>query len=273
MSSSNTIQYLKSQCSRYGIMDKLITDNGPQFSSDSFHTFVKDYGFTHETSSPYYAQSNGQAERAVQTVKNLIKKASDPYKALMDYRNTIIEEIGMSPAQLFLGRSLKTDLPTTAPLLGPPCRSNDIKERMKLRKRKQKFFYDRHSGKELRPFDNGEKVVMQKGNTWLPAEVAEKHHNPRSYIVRTDNGKKYRRNRKHLRPTKSQWSNPETEESFRNAEPPQLVEIEPRASTDNPPNDQDHDIQGNDVETHINTEKTSRYGRVIKTPQKYNDYV
>ena len=54
MSSSNTIQYTKSQCSRYGIMDKLITDNGPQFSSEQFQRFTKDYGFVHKTSSPHF---------------------------------------------------------------------------------------------------------------------------------------------------------------------------------------------------------------------------
>ena len=70
-------------------------------------------GFIHKTSSPHFPQSNGQAERAVQTVKNLIKKAADPYKAIMDYRNTNIEDIVMSPSQLYLGRRIKTDIPVT----------------------------------------------------------------------------------------------------------------------------------------------------------------
>ncbi|XP_021359179.1 uncharacterized protein K02A2.6-like [Mizuhopecten yessoensis] len=98
MSSNNTIQYLKNQCSRYGFMDKLITDNGPQFASSEFNEFAKQYGFQHETSSPHFPQSNGQAERCVQTVNNLLRKANDPYKALLDYGNTVIEEIKLSPA-------------------------------------------------------------------------------------------------------------------------------------------------------------------------------
>lgn len=66
LSSSNTIAYLKGQIARYGIMDRLITDNGPQFASEELRRFVQEYGFEHRTSSPRYPQSNAQAERAVQ---------------------------------------------------------------------------------------------------------------------------------------------------------------------------------------------------------------
>ena len=95
-----TITYLQSQFSRYRITDQLISDNGPQFISAEFTEFSHKYGFTHITSSPQYPQANGEAERAVQTVKHLLTKAKAPYKALMDYRNTPLEEINLSPAQL-----------------------------------------------------------------------------------------------------------------------------------------------------------------------------
>ncbi|XP_062570398.1 uncharacterized protein K02A2.6-like [Saccostrea cucullata] len=117
LSSYATIQCLKSQFSRNGLPDKVLTDNGPQFSSKEFRDFSKEYGFVQVTSSPHFPQANGQAERTVRTVKNLLHKAKDPYKSLLDYRNTNIEEIGLSPAQMFLGRRLKTDLPTASPLL------------------------------------------------------------------------------------------------------------------------------------------------------------
>ncbi|KAL9953715.1 hypothetical protein ACROYT_G041171 [Oculina patagonica] len=50
--SRNTISYLKSQFSRHGIPDQLITDNGSQFTSSEFNAFTKCYGFEHTTSSP-----------------------------------------------------------------------------------------------------------------------------------------------------------------------------------------------------------------------------
>ena len=106
---------MKSQFAKFGIPDKVFSDNGPQYACKEFRKFARDYGFKHSISSPYCAQSNVQAERTVQTVKRLLKKADDPYKSLMDYRNTPLEGIGQSPAELFLGRRIKTFLTTTSP--------------------------------------------------------------------------------------------------------------------------------------------------------------
>ena len=63
------------------------------------------------------------AEKAVQTVKNLLKKAihdkQDPYIALLDYRNTPVSDTLGSPAQRLMGRCTKTLIPTMEKLLQP----------------------------------------------------------------------------------------------------------------------------------------------------------
>ncbi|XP_054871220.1 uncharacterized protein K02A2.6-like [Amphiprion ocellaris] len=69
--SEDVIVHLKSIFSRHGIPEIFYSDNGPQFSSQQFKDFAATYGFTHITSSPRFARSNGEAERHVQTVKRL----------------------------------------------------------------------------------------------------------------------------------------------------------------------------------------------------------
>ena len=100
-SAEEVISHTKSIFARHGIPEKLISDNGHQFSSEAFIQFAQSYGFEHVTSSPYFPQSNGEAERAVQTIKNLMKKKDDLYLAILAYRSTPTE-LGYNPAELLM---------------------------------------------------------------------------------------------------------------------------------------------------------------------------
>ena len=204
MTSRNTIKHLKSQFSRYGMPDVFYSDNQSNFVSQEFKDFAKDYGFNCVTSSPTISNSNGLAERAVQTVKNLLRKASDPWKAMLNYRSTVIDDIGLSPAQMFFNRKLKTTLPISSPLLEYDTLPKNLRKQMKSRQKKQKHYNDRGS-KPLKPLHPGDKVVMRYKDTWTPATVKEKHEAPRSYVVENSYGQTYRCNRKHLRQTKANF--------------------------------------------------------------------
>ena len=50
------------------------TDGGPCFKHKDFAAWCKDKNIMHETSSPHHHESNGQADRAIREVKNLLKK-------------------------------------------------------------------------------------------------------------------------------------------------------------------------------------------------------
>ena len=98
LTSKSVISAFKSTFSRHGIPDDLISDNGPQFNSDEFTQFISAYAIRHNTSSPYYPQGNGLAERTVKTIKNILKKTNDPCIALLSYRTTPFPWCGFSPA-------------------------------------------------------------------------------------------------------------------------------------------------------------------------------
>ena len=119
LSSQAVIEALKTCFSRYGIPEVVVSDNGPQYSSQEFASFVKDYDITHVTSSPRFPQSNGQAERAVQTVKKLLKDTTDVQMSLLVYRTALLPFCSLSPAELLIGRRLRSNIPIRAEDLMP----------------------------------------------------------------------------------------------------------------------------------------------------------
>ena len=167
MESSTTskavILKLKQQFAIHGIPNTVFSDNGPQFDSDGFRRFARDWEFSHVTSSPGYAQSNGMVESAVKTVKRLIKKANeantDPWLAILDHRNTPTEGMNSSPAQRLLSRRTRTLLPTSEKLLKPQLAEGVLEEKKKI-KSKQALYYNRNA-RDLPSLKKGDTVRIQ----------------------------------------------------------------------------------------------------------------
>ncbi|CAC5395338.1 unnamed protein product [Mytilus coruscus] len=270
--SKNTIDYLKGLMSRFGYIDELVSDNGPQFSSLEFKRFATEYGFKHTTSSPHYAQSNGQAERSVQTIKKLIMKSKDPHKALLDYRNTPLD-IDLSPAQLFLNRRLKTSLPTSLPLLMPQNINNrEIIKKLEIRQRKAKTNYDKHCGPELKQLKQGDSVVMYTDGKWKAGKIIQKHHTPRSYVVQTSDGRRYRRNRRHIRPT-AYNDNTVEKEHFKNNHNTTVRKTSTVCNTSHTLDRSETVASEENENIEPSKSPVTRSGRTVKVPTKLNDYL
>ena len=161
-SSASVIHKLKTVFACHGIPENLMSDNGPQFSSQEFSNFSKDYGFDHVTSSPNYPQTNGEAERAVPTIKTLLSKNDDSLLALLTYHSTPLQN-GYSPAELLMGRKLRTTLSTISQTLQPKSPNKRILQSTEDDMRnKQKANYNyQHRARNLEPLLPGETV-------WLP---------------------------------------------------------------------------------------------------------
>uniref|UniRef100_A0A3Q2QUM5 Gypsy retrotransposon integrase-like protein 1 n=1 Tax=Fundulus heteroclitus TaxID=8078 RepID=A0A3Q2QUM5_FUNHE len=193
---------LKATFARYGIPEEVVSDNGPQFSSEVFKDFAHEMDFKHVTSSPQNPQGNGHAERAVQTAKRILQQ-KDPLLALMIYRSSPHSSTGVSPAELLLGRKIRTTLPTLDKVLQPkwPNRQH-IRAKDAVEKWKQAFHYNkRHGVRPLTPLQPGNPVLARLDNqkTWsTPAEVVGESTTERSYVIATEQGALYRRDRRHL---------------------------------------------------------------------------
>lgn len=69
--SKHIILVLESIFARHGVPDELFSDNGTQLISAEMQNFAAKWEFKYTTSSPEFPQSDGQAERAIQTVKKI----------------------------------------------------------------------------------------------------------------------------------------------------------------------------------------------------------
>ena len=123
---------------------------------------------------------------------------SDVYVSLMEYCASPIDAVRMSPAQLLMNCQLKTKLPVSSELLKPEAVKSKQKE-LVARQKSQKFYYDKKS-KLLLEVSPGEIVRFKKdigSSHWEPA-VVQTDHGELSFILRSENDKLYRRNRKHI---------------------------------------------------------------------------
>ena len=73
-SSKHIKKALKENFAQQGIPQIVVSDNGLQFRSEKYRRFAEFYNFTPIFSSPQFPKGNGQIERFVQTVKNMIRK-------------------------------------------------------------------------------------------------------------------------------------------------------------------------------------------------------
>ena len=198
--STSVISALKSVFARHGIPDVVRSDNGPQYSSGEFAAFAESYRFRHCTSSPHFPQSNGQAERMVQTAKRLLTSSNDPFLALMSYRATPLPWCGFSPSELSMGRRIRTTVPQTTKYLTPDWHYlPEFRRKNTEFKSKQKANYDsRHGVKESPTIPDDTEVWITTGSEPVRGTVTARAEQPRSYQVETPTGGNVRRNRSQL---------------------------------------------------------------------------
>ena len=107
-----TIQQLQTIFAHFGLPDTVVTDNGTCFVSSEFEQFISENSIHHWKIAPYHPASNGLAERAVQILKQGLKKIKNGSmeeilaRLLFNYRITPQSTTGASPAQLLLGAIL-----------------------------------------------------------------------------------------------------------------------------------------------------------------------
>lgn len=193
---TDTEAIIKALCTaflEYGFPKAIMSDNGPQFRQD-FKEFCENNNILHVTSSPYNHPSNGLAEQAVKSMKNLLRKSSswDNFLVrLLHWRNVPTAGYKTSPAERFFNRRQRSVLLPELAAISPPKQRAAEKELSEKEKRKT--------------FSVGDKVIIQNAITkrWERSGVIlDSTDSGRSYILELPNGRTLVRNRRYLRLSK-----------------------------------------------------------------------
>ena len=185
-----TTQKLRSMFATHGLPRTVVSDNGSVFTSSEFEDFLQKNGIRHIRTAPYHPASNGLAERAVQTLKEGLKKLTDGCletklsRFLFQYRITPHTTTGQTPAQLLIGRCLRSHLDQLLP---------DLTSHVQDKQQFQKDRYDQHT--KPRHFLPDEAVFARnfgQGDKWLPGIII-KAQGPRTYNVKLSDNRIIRR--------------------------------------------------------------------------------
>jgi len=144
-------------------------------------------------------------EKSVGIFKKIFKKnrydENKLWYSLLEYRNSPLEGIKLSPAQLLLNRRLKTNKPVSAELLEPEIfETNKILNQLVLNREKQEKRYNVNSReRDQIKLGNAKYLYVRYNGTWNKAENLGKSESPRSYRVKLLDGTVLIRNSKWLK--------------------------------------------------------------------------
>ncbi|XP_065208322.1 uncharacterized protein K02A2.6-like [Planococcus citri] len=191
ITTSKTISFLQDLYTRFGLPVMIVTNNGPQWTSEEFKMFNSSNGIIHKFAAPYHPASNGQVERYVQVLKNSLKASlfdSSQSSSITERVNLLLIQLrrtthsltGKTPAELLLRHSYRTKLDLLIDPHTKRIRSDQIQqiENTKLR--------------DIKPGDPvNYRVYNDTKRKWATGLVISK--GPLNAVIRGENGETHRR--------------------------------------------------------------------------------
>ena len=170
-------EFLADCFARWGLPDEIITDNGRQFVSQEFERFLQQHGVKHCKTALYHPQANGAVERFNRVIKDCLKTARvdevSPKTALRAmitaYRATPHATTGITPAELMIGRKVRSTLDVLKPTIKKHVRLNKSTQRVHIQQQRQKRNADekRHARPALLKAGEWVRVRIQKRDSKL----------------------------------------------------------------------------------------------------------
>lgn len=174
--------YMDEIVSRHGIPMSIVSDRDSRFVSNFWQSLQRELGSRIHLSTAYHPQTDGQSERTIQTLEDMMRACVleyggswDTYLPLIEfaYNNSYHASIGMPPYEMLYGRKCRTPNcwlePGEKQFAGPEIvqitadKVKVAKEALRVARDRQKAYAD----KKRIPFDFKEgDLVMLKVSPW-----------------------------------------------------------------------------------------------------------
>ncbi|RVX07813.1 Transposon Ty3-G Gag-Pol polyprotein [Vitis vinifera] len=162
----------------HGVPVSIVSDIDPRFTSRFWHSLQKALGTKLSFNTIFYPQADGQSERVIQVLEDLLRACAldlkgnwDDYLPLVEfaYNNSFQASIGMTPFKALYGRRCRSlvcwDDVGEKKLLGPELvqliveKISLIKERLKTTQSRQKSYVDNR--RQDLEFEAGDHVFLK----------------------------------------------------------------------------------------------------------------
>ncbi|MCH94056.1 retrotransposon protein, partial [Trifolium medium] len=166
----------------HGIPSSIVSDRDPRFTSRFWESLQETLGTKLRLSSAYHPQTDGQSERTIQSLEDLLRACVleqgigwDTCLPLIEftYNNSFHSSIGMTPFETLYGRRCRTPLcwheSGESMVLGPEIvqetteKIKMIREKMKASQSRQKSYHDKRR-KDIE-FQEGDHVFLRVTST------------------------------------------------------------------------------------------------------------
>lgn len=229
-----TIEELRKSFACWGIPKFLVSDNAQCFVAPAFQAFCGQNGITHLRTAPLSPKSNGLAEKAVQTVKQGLRKQGGGSlhtklsRFLFSYRSSPHSTTGLTPAELMTGRRMRTRL---------DCMLPSLQDRLVRSQWKMKELYDRKA--QERVVMPGTSVLVSqvtglagvdRATRWLPGHCIGVSGT--KVTVRLEDGRVIQRHLDQVVPRAAQSGDPESKAADWTAAP--LPALQPTTGVQGP---------------------------------------
>ena len=191
------MELLKEIVRLHGVPSTIVSDRDPRFTSRFWGAFQRAFGTQLSLSTAYHPQTDGQSERTIQTLEDMLRACVldqpanwDRYMPLVEfaYNNSYHASIGMAPYEALYGRKCQSPLcwyeAGEKSLIGPEMVSETTEQIKRIRSRmleaqsRQKSYADRR--RKPLEFEEGEYVFLKvTPTTGIGRSIKTKKLNPR----------------------------------------------------------------------------------------------